>query len=337
MENRTEKLSALKDFLRKSSKAYEKVDAVIGFILEDRGKTSVDSTFSTKEIIEAYNELKKEFHGSQEEDIVEIPTNTIAVLLSNLSKLETSKINCPGKKRGYYVSLDTTVADVTPEDDGPEIESEAEQKKNKQNEKRLYPIVMQWLADKVDRVADISSLRGRHAKWQNPDILGITFKELLGQEILELTTVEVKPSMDSWQQYIFEAVSHSMFVHRAYFAFLHSSEEKIPEEMKLYASRFGVGLLSLELDKGDLDRFNAGEKIDIDDLEKVEIAPAQTKIPSIDLENRFLHGLSVKDSEDSRSEHSVRTTFDLRKIGVSVQELLLSAKSAQKWPVFFFH
>lgn len=128
---------------------------------------------------------------------------------------------------------------------------------------------MQWLADKVDRVADISSLRGRHAKWQNPDILGITFKELLGQEILELTTVEVKPSMDSWQQYIFEAVSHSMFVHRAYFA--------------------------------------------------------------------FLHGLSVKDSEDSRSEHSVRTTFDLRKIGVSVQELLLSAKSAQKWPVFFFH
>jgi len=293
MENESERIEELSQSILGDKKANEKVGKLVCFILEKEGKTDAEHTLGTTQILEKYAELK-----TQHPEIVNIPDGTISTMLSMLNNDSDSAINCPGKKQGYYVSL----VQATPVDEGVQDgeEKPEEQKeqgsvgKRKANEKLLYPLVTAWLATKVDRVKDVSNLRGS-TKWRNPDILGIDFKNLLGTEYIELVTIEVKPFMEGWQQYIFEAVSHYMFVHRSYFAFLHATEEKVPDVMKLYANQFGIGLLSIEFSKEGLDKFQKeGILPEPDDYDIIEIAPAVYHVPNIDLEMQYLDGLEIK-------------------------------------------
>lgn len=285
-------LSELYSVAIDDEKAITKVEKVVTYLLEKNDKTDDSHVWQTKEIIEAYKKLK-----ASDPNIVDIPENTIATNLSLLNQTATSRINCRGRKQGYYVSIASSLnSDGSGDDQGEDqqdLETSEDKKKNRDCERKLYPMMKAWLASKTDRVKDISSLRGS-TKWRNPDLIGIIFKSLLGQETIELVTVEVKPSMSNWQQFIFEAVSHSMFVHRSYFAFLHPAEEKVPEEMKLYSSQFGVGLVSIEFTKEAWDKFNESGTIpEADDYDIIEIAPAEYHVPNIDLEISFLNGLEV--------------------------------------------
>ena len=215
------------NILAKSSSP-EKIEKVVVYILEDAGKTSYNNTMSTDEIIKAYNKLKEE-----NEDIIIIPDNSIASTISVLSRKADSRIQCPGKKQGYFVSPITE----NNEENENEVGEIEQTDKGKLLEKDLYPLLKKWMELFLSvKSIDISARRGS-LKWRNPDLLGIKEIDFLGDEKFEILTIEVKPNIQDWTMYIFEAVSHSLFSNRTYFAYLKDTfYEKVPDEMKLYAS-----------------------------------------------------------------------------------------------------
>lgn len=76
-------------------------------------------------------------------------------------------------------------------------------------------------------------------RWKYPDIVAVEFKpNLLAQDRHFLTTIEVKTTFKNWQHDIFEAVSHSMFAHYSYFAFVVGETEKIDPNIKKICSFF---------------------------------------------------------------------------------------------------
>lgn len=292
MENEQQRLESLYMANLNEDKVDKQVELVVGFILEKEGCTDSSKTLDTKSIQDKYKKLKDD-----NPELVQLNPSSISTYLSFLSHDSNSSINCQGRKQGYYISLESSLTTEAEETAGCSDDKNAlgDTSLHKQLEKSLYPIMLSWLASKVDRVKNVSSHRGS-TKWRNPDILGVNFKNLLGIEHVELVSIEVKPCMSNWQQYIFEAVSHYMFVHRAYYAFLHPVEEKIPDIMKIYANQFGIGLISIELDKEDWDKFqNNGKLPEAENIAIVEVAPSVYHEPNIDLESEYLQGLQIHD------------------------------------------
>ena len=283
------------NILAKSSSS-EKIERVVVYILEDAAKTSPSNTMSTFDIIEAYKKLKED-----NENIIQIPDNTIATTISILSHKADSRIQCPGKKQGYYV-LPISENLVDDEDVG-----EAEQgDKGKLVEKDLYPLLKEWMGLSLSvKSIDISARRGS-LKWRNPDLLGIKEIDFLGNEQFEILTIEVKPNIQDWTMYIFEAVSHSLFSNRTYFAYLKDTfDAKVPDEMKLYASKFGIGIISIAIDDDVRPTITCSEKL----LEALkdnacqinEEVPAPYHVPDIYLQKKFLDGLDIHTKSDLRN------------------------------------
>ena len=134
--------------LEKSSSPI-KVEKVVVYILESEKKMDSDHTMSTDDIKKAYKQLKKD-----NEDIIDIPENTIATTISVLSNKADSRIQCLGRRQGYF---------VTPLTENPgEIEEDTKQTgKGKLLEKDLYPALKEWMKLSLDvQGIDISSRRG---------------------------------------------------------------------------------------------------------------------------------------------------------------------------------
>lgn len=262
----------------------QKVEKIVSYILEKNEKHDSSNTMSTSDIIKEYANLNKELN-------IGVPENTIVTMTSILAGKSDSLIICPGKKQGYYLSQQ-------------QILQEADPKKNtkKHNtEKDLYPILLEWLKTKANRCShEVANKRG-NAKWANPDLIGIKIGNLFGKNYLEVISVEVKQSLDGWEQYIFEAVSHSMYVHRSYFAFLHSQDQKVPDKLKIFAQKFGIGLVSLELANDDFQRFGekgfSKEELMGDLFQPEEILPASYHTPSPDLLSEFLGSYNLTTEE----------------------------------------
>ena len=307
MENEQQKLENLFGSVLGGAKVDKQVEMVVSFILEKEECTHSGKTLDTKNIQEKYKKLK-----ADNPDLVQLNPSSISTYLSFLSHDSNSSINCQGRKQGYYISLASSLSLDVEETAGCTDDKNAsgDTSSHKQLEKSLYPIMLSWLASKVDRVKDVSSYRGS-TKWRNPDILGVNFKNLLGIEHVELVSIEVKPYMNNWQQYIFEAVSHYMFVHRSYYAFLHPVEEKIPDIMKIYANQFGIGLISIELDKEDWDKFQTDGKLpEAEDIDIIEVAPSVYHEPNIDLESEYLRGIQI---------HNITELHEFGNTSVNVQ------------------
>lgn len=271
----------------------EKVEKVVVYILESQNKIDSENTMSTDDIKKAYKKLQKDYNG-----IVQIPDNTIATTVSVLSSKADSKIQCLGRRQGYF---------VTPQQEHIEDKSEESEviEKGRLLEKDLYPVLQQWMQVSLDvKSIDISSKRGSE-KWRNPDLLGIKEIDFLGDEQFEISTVEVKPNKQDWTMYIFEAVSHSLFSNRTYFAFLKDSfYEKVLDEMKLYASRFGIGIISIAIDDKERANIVTSEKL-LKALEEgtcqiKEEVPAPYHVPDIYLQKKFLDGLDIHTKSDLR-------------------------------------
>lgn len=125
----------------------------------------------------------------------------------------------------------------------------AEVIKYTKRESALYPTLRDWLSARGFQAEDTSRYKAG-GTWGNPDVTGIRIAEgFVGYRELEIVTIEAKSSIANWRQYIFEAVSHKRFAHRAYFAFAFGSDEPtlsaIPEaeSLRQYAERFSVGVL----------------------------------------------------------------------------------------------
>lgn len=284
-----------KSALSKSSSP-EKVEKVVVHILESANKTDSDNTMSTEEIKRAYKKLKDE-----NEDIVEIPESTITTTISVLSSKADSRIQCLGKKQGYFIT--PSLENIEEFDENSREINQSE--KGKLLEKDLYPVIKEWMQLSLEvKGVDISSKRGS-LKWRNPDLLGIKEIDFLGESIFEILTIEVKPNMQDWTMYIFEAVSHSLFSNKTYFAYLKDNfYDKVSDEMKLYASKFGIGIISIAIDDKERTNITSSEKLlsALSDgtCQIKEEVPAPYHVPDVYLQKKFLDGLDIHTKTDLR-------------------------------------
>jgi len=287
--------------LQETTDRKSQVEYLATYILEEKKKTANNKTLSTKEIISEYQKFRTE-----NSKFPQIPNNTITVYLNQLANSSESKINCPGKKQGYYLDklLEQIDSNISEESDQKEQEEELKEAKEKGYllEKDLYPFLEQWLFEvENERVADISNFRGQ-GKWANPDLLGLKIDYYFQIPQIEITTIEAKLLMDGWEQWIFESVAHTVFSNRSYFAFVHSEEHlnKIPHEIRHYSERFGVGVLIIAVEPKDYLKIQKKEAFSLNEENHriVEYIPAPYQTPHLKFQKRFLESLDVKDQKD---------------------------------------
>lgn len=240
-----------------------------------------------------------------------IPKNTFNVTLSTLVKSKDSKINCLGRKQGYY--LVDKVDEATGTEDIPEeellIKEEIEEKKKAEKEKRLYGIFTDWLFTQgFSQVKDTSNTRNHDlGTWGNPDITGIKLHETLGQTTdIEFATIEVKTTMKGWKYWIFESVAHKRFSNRTYFAFAHSEKflNKIDPDLKHYAELYGIGILILPVEQELFDKLNSEKNLsfkledEYTSTDVIEYASAHYQRTNYHFRGRFLKSLAITSDKE---------------------------------------
>lgn len=255
---------------------YEQVERLAMYILDSKQSISAEKSISTKDLLAEYEKL-----CNTDKEVIELSVNTITVYLSKLSDDQNSRIYCEGKKQGYYLRS------ISPEEELEKrnVEGIGERQDELKKEKELYPTFIDWLECDCDKVVDISARRKMWV-WGNPDILGLKTCTILGVTNLEISTIEVKRDIQKWRIEIFEAVAHSIFANRVYFAFECKQEDfrKEKKDMLLYAQKFNIGLLA---------KFS-----DVDDSSTIhEILPAPILPTNIYMKKRFLNAIGINNVE----------------------------------------
>lgn len=289
-----EEIDQIRMQLEEVSDRTHQVQYLSEYILEHLKATSTNKSKSTGEILKTYKELL----SSYPDLIPEIPDNTFAVLLSKVSSEQYSRITCPGRKQGYYLEqlvvniekLDESqaTANIEKNDNGPE----------QIKEKHVYPILKQWLFEKdYDRVADISNQK-TNGKWGNPDLVGLNIEDIYGRPDVEITTIEVKLTQDNWEEWIFEAIAHTRFSNRSYFAFLYPENliNKLDStEIKLYAEHFKIGILIIGIHIDDYVKIKSKQpaKLNPDNIKIIEYFQAPFNQTHIQLRKKFLRVLDI--------------------------------------------
>lgn len=282
----------LKAALSNANDRSSQVRVLAEHILTNSGANSPSNAKATKFIIGEYRKL----FGSYPGEIPDVPENTFTVFLSRISNDKASRINCPGKKQGYY--LDALVTEIEEIDEQSTSPEEPEERKDIVLEKNIYPFIKEWLFEKNhDRVADISNLK-RNGKWGNPDLIGLNIEEIYGHPEIEVTTVEVKITDDGWERWIFEAVAHTRFSNRSYFAFIYPENliNKLDSTgLHLYAEHFNIGVLIIAVDNEDYIKIKKREPVDLreENISIVEYRHAPFNETHIKFRKKFFESLDV--------------------------------------------
>ena len=123
-----------------------------------------------------------------------------------------------------------------------------------QRERKLYAVLVEWLAAKLYRVCDTSQTKAGGA-WGNPDVVGLRTYEGFGATFhIELVSIEAKLTEGDWRKVFFEAVAHKRFADRAYFAFAYSASDATIDNvlefhaLREYGEKYRVGVLVLFMD-----------------------------------------------------------------------------------------
>ena len=226
---------------------------------------------STSDIQEAYKELV-----SKHPNIFAIPLNSLASYLSVIANDSDYKISCGGKKQGYYLNLGSSYDATTGKKSLPNIKEEI-----------LYPILTEWLSFQCEQVEDISkSHKGK--QWSNPDILGINYSVFFENNIIELTTIEAKRDLEHWRTNFFEAVAN-----KAYYAYLCKESDKMEKDLFLYAQKFGIGLIAIEVPD---DLWKPDMEIKLEYIKELFPAPAHT--PTMRIQKEFLNNFEIREITD---------------------------------------
>lgn len=290
-------IEELKTNLENHSDRLNQIIVISEYLLNHLKATSISKSKSTNQIFEKYESLKSEFP----EYIPDIPKNTFVVYLSKISSQQGTRIICPGKRQGYY--LDSIVDKIEKIEETKKKQKPDEGRKSEFShvqEKSLYPILKDWLFEKdYDRVADTSSLRA-NGKWGNPDLVALKIEDIYGFLDIEITTIEVKLLDDNWEQWIFEAIAHTRFSNRSYFAFAYPENlfNKLDStDIKLYAEHFNIGILVLELDGESYLKIKSKEPIDLnpDEIRIIEYCQAPHNQTHIKFRKKFLQALDLLD------------------------------------------
>lgn len=163
------------------------------------------------------------------------------------SPIQSSK----GHNGGYYLDWASIDADT---DDASEIASSIDDAISKRpytkHEERLWAPFARWLLmnKRPTRVSSHVASLTKGGAWGNPDVVGLAPLQRLGFFDVEVSTIEVKPSLHRWEYFFFEAVSHKRFSERSYFGFYDPEPKKSDlEKLFVYAEKYGVGLLWLNV------------------------------------------------------------------------------------------
>lgn len=235
----------------------------------------------------------------------DIPEGTFLQNLSVLAKEKDSRINCPGRRQGYYLIPES--APATGETEPPAQEKEKDRERQ-ERERLLYPIFRQWLLTQGYRqVKDTASARNRDlGTYGNPDITGLRrHKEFQKTTVLEFATIEVKVSADNWKSDIFEAVAHRRIANRCFFAFAYPEEtiNKIDPDLQQYGELYSIGILILPLEKAIYNKLTTDKKPGVDlvkdytalDVLLYQSAPYQQT--NYHFRDRFLEALGITDDD----------------------------------------
>jgi len=284
----------LKELVKKvaNKKLLEAVEIIAEHILEKKNKKDINSTMSSKEI---YNEYRIYYDGDYNNTIPDILDTTFVIYLNKNSKEINSRINCPGRRQGYYLD------DLFSNDDG----SDNDNNQRKFKEEDLYPIIQNWLFEKeFDRVGNVSNIKS-NGKWGNPDLVALDIEELLGVTNVQITTVEVKQTIHKWDEWIFEAIAHTRFADRSYFAFLHPEDmySKLDSlDIKLYAEHFNIGVIVIECTRKTYDSLfikNTQKNIREEDITRItEYCQAPHTKTNIVLRKKYLESINIKTIHD---------------------------------------
>ncbi len=271
-------------------------------ILEDKKVHTAEKAMSGKAIHEEWEKIVVE-----NPELPNVPLNTFNIYISKVANSPDSNINCEGRKKGYYIDkVYEKIEEKTEENKKEAEEAKAEITESKEKgyilEKDLYPILEDWLFQ-VDneRVKDVSSSR-KQGKWGNPDLVGIKVDNLFGATEVELTSIEAKVTNDNWQQWIFEAVAHTIFANRSYFAFIYSENHinKVEPELKHYAEIYKIGVLIIAVDEEDYLKIKEKKAFSFaeDNYRILEYTPAPFNNPHIKFKKKFLKGLGIDEQKD---------------------------------------
>jgi len=159
-----------------------------------------------------------------------------------------------GRGRGGSVHRVESVID---EETAPSPESSVASGERSLYEPFHAAIVSGYVKDnRIKRfISEITASQGRRStggKWTRPDLTLIavrTYSFTPGKR-LEVITFEVKPSLDTALEGVFEALAHSVFAHRSYLAvaeeesYADDSTDNPDERIMQECTRLGVGYLT---------------------------------------------------------------------------------------------
>lgn len=226
------------------------------------------------------------------------------------SKNPDSPINSTGRGKGggyFYEEMEEpVVSEVDVVVEGGEASEIQEKRKYDQIEKRLWKPVARWLlANKqpTQVSADVANKK-KGGVWGNPDVVGLAPLKRLGFFDIEITSIEVKPSLSRWEYFFFEAVSHKRFAERSYFAFYEDSMHKFKiDDLVSYAEKYGVGLLQIDISEDqfvgleDWDDMSGSTRDDIISSFR-EIYPAPYTTVELRMKCDFLENIGVRYDEE---------------------------------------
>lgn len=270
----------------------EQIKKATEYVLEKKKITTSEKALFG---IKVYEEVKKEYPKNK------FNQNTFIQYLSRAVRDTDTKINTLGKKQGYFIS--EIAGDIEKLAEESSLTDSKELAKNKRNSKEglLYEFLVGWLQAQSYKSKNISSGKSL-GKWGNPDVAGISVVDSFGSPSLEIITIEAKTSLENWEQWIFEAVSHRRFANRCYFAFAHPEEAiiKIPSDMRYYAELYNIGILILSVENSVFQALTEGKlnkPLEASNTDAIEYYSAPFNYVQPVHQMRFLKALEVTDSK----------------------------------------
>ena len=250
-------------------------------VLKEFMATSSETARSGGDVYARYKELIGDDDNA-------IPQSTFIQYLSKAARMKGTEILCDGRKQGYYTNKELAVE-----------ESEENVLQMDADEDSLYPILEKWMVGKGYQAKIVANVK-RNGAWGNPDVLGLRVFDMLGRVDAEAITIECKKDLRDWRKWIFEAVAHTRFADRSYFAFAYPVDEvqKQADELFAYAEYFGVGLLVLELPRNAFEDFAAGRKTALGDIDVFELYPAPRRFPQCNAKQEYLKSIGISTVSD---------------------------------------
>ncbi len=288
LEELTEKLSTV-------NSRPDEIRLISEYILEQGQAFSSNRAVNSDEIIRRYNEI---IENNPTLDLPSIPENSFRVILSRISKEPNTRITCDGRRAGYYLEELVTTLEESNDESLTQPQKNISDSNIALREKDFYVLLKNWFFEmKYDRVQVTSEMK-KNGKWGNPDLVGLRIDHILTNLNLEIATIEFKLFMDNWQYWIFEAVAHSRFSNRSYFAFCSTDPlfEKIENELRLYADHYKIGLLIVELPVEEFKLLKEGKPFNVSKDRKVrELLPAPYVETMPFFRKKFLEAVGITD------------------------------------------